>query len=118
MGTESLGNPDPDRGGPTVDDAVANAEKGSRAEGDHTPSGQAASGESRAEKMVDVGGVTEARVDGAKNGGEPPEPGPSPADVGSGGAQRIVGARISDRASAGEEVPDGPPFTADSEPPD
>ena len=47
-------SPDPNRGGPTVDAAVANAEEGSRAEGDHVPSGQAASGESRVEQMPEV----------------------------------------------------------------
>jgi hypothetical protein len=51
---ETLHDADPSRGGPTVDDAVANAEEGSRAEGDHVPSGQAASGESRVEQMPEV----------------------------------------------------------------
>jgi hypothetical protein len=51
---EPLGSPDPDRGGPTVDAAVADAEEGSRAEGDHVPSGQAAPGESRVEQMPEV----------------------------------------------------------------
>jgi hypothetical protein len=47
-------SPDPARGGPTVDAAVANAEEGTRAEGDHVPSGQEASGESRVEQMPEV----------------------------------------------------------------
>jgi hypothetical protein len=51
---KSLGSPDPSLGGPTVDAAVENAEEGSQAEGDHVPSGQAASGESRVEQMPDV----------------------------------------------------------------
>lgn len=51
---ESLGNPDHDLGGPTIDDAVASSEEGTAAEGDHTPSGEAESGESRGEKMADV----------------------------------------------------------------
>jgi hypothetical protein len=63
---ETLGSPDPERGGPTVDDAVANAESGTAVEGVHTPSGEAASGESRVEKMDEVAGVTEPRVDGVK----------------------------------------------------
>jgi len=114
--SDSLGSPDHDRSGSTVDEAVAKAEAGSQVEGVHTPSGQEESGESRVEQMVDVEGVTEGRVDGSP--GElatPPEPGPSPAEIGSGGAQRIVGARISDRVAAGEPVPDGPPFDTDSE---
>ncbi|GAB6898379.1 hypothetical protein [Kineosporia succinea] len=102
---DALGAPDPSRGGSTIDEAVANAEAGSRAEGDHTPSGQAASGESRAEKMTEVDVVSEPRASD-----EPPDPGPSPVDVGSGGAQRVVGARVSDRVAAGETPPDGPPF--------
>jgi len=115
--TDSLGSPDHDRGGPTVDEAVDSAEAGSQVEGVHTPSGEAASGESRVEQMPDVAGVTDdGKVVG--NPGEsatPPKPGPSPGDIGSGGAQRIVGARISDRVAAGEPVPDGPPFDTDSE---
>ncbi|GLY16856.1 hypothetical protein LWF15_07565 [Kineosporia rhizophila] len=97
---ESLGSPRPERGGPTVDDAVANAESGSQVEGVHTPSGEAASGESRVEQMTEVPGVTEPRVDGVKGEGEPLPPGPSPDEVGSGGAQRVVGARVSDRKAA------------------
>jgi hypothetical protein len=50
----TLGSPDPDRGGPTVDAAVANAESGSQVEGVHTPSGKAASGDSRVEQMTEV----------------------------------------------------------------
>ncbi len=115
MPTESLGSPDPDRGGETVDAAVANAESGSQVEGVHTPSGQAASGESRVEKMTDVPGVTEPRVDGEPADPPPSAPGPGPADLGAGGAQRLAGARISDRVSAGEAVPDGPPFEDDPE---
>ncbi|MEP6853362.1 MAG: hypothetical protein ABJA87_12000 [bacterium] len=112
----SQGAPDHDRSGPTIDDAVAKSEAGSQVEGVHTPSGQAESGESRVEQMPEVEGVTEGRVDGDPGArGTPLQPGPSPAEVGSGGAQRILGARISDRVSAGEPVPQGPPFDADSE---
>src|SRR5665647_2787005 len=108
--SESLRSPDHDRSGSTV------AEAGSQVEGDLTPPGREASGESRAERMVDVEGVTNGRVDGNPDEATtPPKPGPSPAETGSGGAQRIVGARISDRVAAGEAVPDGPPFDTDSE---
>ena len=114
--SESLRSPDHDRSGSTVDEAVAKAEAGSQVEGVHTPSGREASGESRAERMVDVEGVTNGRVDGNPDEATtPPKPGPSPAETGSGGAQRIVGARISDRVAAGEAVPDGAPFDTDSE---
>jgi hypothetical protein len=107
---ESLGSPDPARGGPTIDDAVDNAEGGSQVEGVHTPSGEAESGESRVEQMPEVEGLTEhGRVDrneAADSAGR----GPQPDEIGSGGAQRIEGARISDRVAGGESAPDGPPF--------
>ena len=66
--------------------------------------------------MAGVEETTEGRVEG--NDGEPVaplEPGPSPADVGSGGAQRVEGARISDRVAGSEPVPDGPPFDGETE---
>lgn len=114
--SDPLRSPDDDRSGPTIDEAVDTAEAGSQVEGVHTPSGEAASGESRMEQMPDVAGVTEPRVDGDPGApATPPEPGPAPAEIGSGGAQRIVGARISDRVAAGEPVPDGPPFDTESE---
>jgi hypothetical protein len=65
--------------------------------------------------MPAVQGTGEGRVDGDADAQVAPlEPGPSPAEVGSGGAQRIVGARISDRVAAGEASPDGPPFDSQS----
>lgn len=102
--------PDESRGGPNVEAAIANAEEGSVVEGVHTLPGEDENHDSRVEQMPDVDGVIEGRVDGAPGDGSPPKPGPSPADIGSGGAQRIEGARISDRISADEPVPDGPPF--------
>jgi hypothetical protein len=54
-----LGNPIHERSGPTVDAAVATAEEGSQVDGVHTPSGQEESGESRAERMADVPGLTD-----------------------------------------------------------
>ena len=111
----TLHDPAPERSGANVDEAVATAERGSQVEGVHTPSGDEKSGESRIEHMVDEP-VTEPRVEGSPGTAEHhPGPGPGPDDIGSGGAQRIVGARISDRISAGEPVPDGPPFDGDSE---
>lgn len=114
--SEPSRSPDHSRSGDTVDEAVATAEAGSQVEGVHTPSGQAAPGESCVEQMPEVAGIYEGRVD--RTPGETassPEPGPSPGEIGAGGAQRIAGARISDRISAGEPVPDGPPFDSDSE---
>lgn len=113
---EPLGEPDESRGGPDVDAAVENAEDGSQVEGVHTPSGQAEPGESRLEQMREVDTSSSrdqgdpGETSGSAGSSDEPEPGPGPTDIGSGGAQRIVGARISDRVSAGEPVPDGPPF--------
>lgn len=112
----SLGAPEHNRSGSTIDDAVAKSEAGSEVEGVHTPSGDEEPGESRVEQMPEVAGVTEGRVDGNPGAqATPPQPGPSPVDAGSGGAQRIVGARISDRIAGGEPAPQGPPFDADPE---
>lgn len=67
--------------------------------------------------MADVPGLTEPPVEPTPVGDTPsPEPGPSPTEIGSGGAQRIVGARISDRVPAGEPVPDGLSFDENTEP--
>lgn len=102
----AMGSPDETRGGRDLEEATANAEAGTAAEGDHVPVGEAESGESRLEQMTEVE-QTGTTGDGS---GSDPEPGPGPTDVGSGGAQRVVGARISDRVAGGEPVPDGPPF--------
>jgi hypothetical protein len=114
--SDSLGSSDQDRSGATVDEAVANAEAGSQVDGVHTPPGPGDTGDSRREQIRDIGGATEGRVD--RNPGEPatpPEPGLSPTETGSGGAQNIAGARISDRVAAGQPVPDEPPFDVDSD---
>jgi hypothetical protein len=107
----TLGSPVPERSGPTVDAAIRTAEEGSEVEDEHTLDEVADEvGESRVERMADEP-VTEPRTEGAPGTSSgAPEPGPSPADIGSGGAQRIEGARISDRVAGGEPVPDGPPF--------
>lgn len=114
-GREGLGAPEHGRSGATVDEAVEKFEAGSQVEGRHTPSGQAASGESRAERMVDVERESTdlAGPEKTREAGVPISAGPSPVDIGSGGAQRIAGARISDRVAGGEPVPDGPPFDSD-----
>ena len=114
-GRSGLGAPEHERSGRTIDEAVDKAEAGSHVDGEHTPSGQAASGESRVERMVDVEpkGASPAAEDEARQDGPRTPSSPSPADIGSGGAQRIEGARISDRVAGGEAVPDGPPFESD-----
>jgi hypothetical protein len=53
--SETLHDPEPSLGGDTIDEAVENAEEGTRAEGTgHTPSGNEPSGESRGEQMAEV----------------------------------------------------------------
>lgn len=116
MDSDALHSPDHDRSGSTVDKAVETAEQESQVEGVHTPSGQAASGESRVEQMPEVQGVDEPRVDGDPDAsGQPGAPASTPDDLGSGGAQRIEGGRISDREAAGQAVSDGPPFHDDDD---
>lgn len=107
---DQLGSPDHDRSGATVDEAIAKAEARSQGEGDHTAPDPGDSGESRREEIRSVEGATEGRVD--RNPGEAtqPEEGLSPTETGSGGAQNIAGARISDRVAGGQPTPDDPPF--------
>jgi hypothetical protein len=106
---QALGSPDDDRGGVDVNEVVAKAERGSQVQATHQASGASHDEAARIEEIQDAEGATEGRVDG--NPGEStatPHPGPLPEDIGSGGAQRIEGARISDRVAGGESVPDGP----------
>lgn len=93
-----LGSPEPGRGHETIDEAVASAEEDSQVEGEHTPSGRAASGDSRLEQLPEVEGTDGPRVDGDPDGSG--DPAPKVEDGVSGAAQRVVGARASDRAAA------------------
>ncbi len=117
-GREGLGAPEHERSGQHVDEAVEKFEEGSRIEGAHTPSGQAKSGESRMERMVDVDRTSTGRSAAEQESSidESPPAGPAPTDIGSGGAQRIEGARISDRVAGGQPVPEGPPFDSEAPP--
>lgn len=103
----TLHSPEPSRGGPDIDAAVQNAEAGSRTEGVHRPAAPGeTSADSRLEQMREVD--TTSTPEGQQAGDVPT--GPLPDEIGSGGAQRILGARISDRVAGGAEPPDGPPF--------
>jgi hypothetical protein len=104
----TLHSPEPSLGGADIDAAVQNAESGSLTEAVHHPAPPDQDvGDSRLERMreVDTSGSDPDRAD-------TPE-GPLPGEVGAGGAQRIVGARISDRVAGGADAPDGPPFDDD-----
>jgi hypothetical protein len=104
-----------ERSGRDVEKSILRAEEGTDAQGDHTLAQSGPSGSSRAERIVDVEETTEGRVERSDEApAEPLERGPEPRDVGSGGAQRIVGARIPDRKAGDAPVPDGPPFDEDA----
>ena len=103
---------DDSRSGADVREAVNVAEKGTRAEGDHSHPERAKSGEAPVEQVYNDPAMTEGQRTGtgpATSTGDVP-PGPSPAEAGSGGAQSVVGARESDRRAAGEPPAAGPPF--------
>jgi hypothetical protein len=105
----TYGSPDPSRGGEDIDAAVQNAEDGSLTEDVHHPAPPAQDvGDSRLERMREVDTSGDAG-DPDPDAATTPE-GPLPGDVGAGGAQRIVGARIPDRTAGGAPEPDGPPF--------
>ena len=108
----TLGSPDPSRGGSDIDAAVQNAESGTQTEGVHRPAPPDEQvGDSRLEGMREVD-TSESTGEPDPDAADPPE-GPLPGEVGAGGAQRIVGARISDRVAGGADRPDGPPFDDD-----
>jgi hypothetical protein len=109
--SDLMAGEDPERSGRDIDEAIAKAEADSRFAEGHRLDDQAPPGESRVERMSEVEEITTGRVERSGDESvEPPPAGPSPGEIGSGGAQRIVGARISDRVAGGEPAPDGPPF--------
>jgi hypothetical protein len=110
---DDLGHPDDLRSGQTISDAIEKAEIGSQVAETHTEPVTTESEDARITEIHD------AERDASRIEGNPdeatstPEPGLDPADVGAGGAQHVIGSRISDRVSAGQPVPDGPPFVHD-----
>jgi hypothetical protein len=103
-GRTGLGAPEQGRSGDSIEKAVERFEAGTQVEGDHTPVGRADTGESRLEQMTEV--EQTGTGDPAADGDEPD--GPEPQDVGSGGAQRVVGPRIPDQVAGGGPVPATP----------
>jgi hypothetical protein len=111
-----LHSPDPSLGGPDIDAAVQNAESGTLTEGVHRPAAPGeGSEESRLEQMRQVDTSAGSDDPDPEAGPADVPTGPLPDETGSGGAQRIVGARISDRVAGGAPRPDGPPFGTDEE---
>jgi len=103
---------DDSRSGADVGEAVDVAESGTKAQGDHSHPERAKTGEAPVEQVFNDPAMTEGQrtvTGSAKTTGTVP-PGPSPAEAGSGGAQSVVGARESDRLTAGEPPAAGKPF--------
>jgi hypothetical protein len=102
---------DPERSGADVVEAVERASAGTSHGGVQTHPEQMKPHAAPVEQVAGDAEMTQGQVvDGP--GGESTTPtNPSPAEAGSGGAQSVVGARVSDRVAASEDAPDGPPFT-------
>lgn len=110
---------DDSRSGADVADAIETAESGTGVREPHTRPEETKSGEAPVEQTYGDPSMTEGQtVTGSEatdaTAMEPP-PGPSPADAGSGGAQSVVGARVSDRLAAGEPQPAGGPFDTEAD---
>lgn len=115
-------NPEPDttaeqqpadasRSGDDVIEAVNRAASGKAGGGVQTPPEQAKPHAAPVEQARGDEAMTQGQVvDGPGEQSTPPD-NPSPAAAGSGGAQSIVGGRVSDRESAGEGPPGEPPFS-------
>lgn len=113
---------DPERSGADVVEAVETAAAGTPHGGVQTSPAQMKPHAAPVEQVRGDEAMTEGQVTaGAGTGGTAglgdaatTPSNPSPAEAGSGGAQSIVGARVSDRLSAGEEPPGNPPFSDDA----
>jgi hypothetical protein len=95
-----------ERSGEDLAASIGRAERDSDLPETHTHPDRLVSGESHVEQAHGDPAMTEGQL----AGGVATEAGPSPAEAGSGGAQSIVGARVSDRVSSGEPQPAGAPF--------
>lgn len=107
VGEESA---DPGRSGDDVVEAVETASAGTPHGGVQTRPEDMKPHAAPVEQVRDDPAMTEGQVTGGPGSGSTTPDGPSPADAGSGGAQSVVGARVSDRVAAGEDAPGGPPF--------
>lgn len=103
---------DDSRSGGDIAEAIGTAEAGTALHETHTHPEQTKSGEAHVEQVAGDPAMTQGQH---VRGAGPPEPsGPSPAEAGSGGAQSLVGARVSDRLAAGEPQPAGGPFETET----
>ena len=102
---------DHSRSGADVGEAIGVAERGSAVEGQHDRGHEERPDVSPVERAAGDPEMTEGQVVLGDGDGGPATAGTDPREAGSGGAQSQPGARVSDRAAAGEPLPDGPPFT-------
>lgn len=101
---------DDSRSGADIAEAIEVAEAGSSVQEVHASPEDTAPGTAPVERAADDPEMTEGQVVLGEGNANDLGPGADPRDAGSGGAQSAPGARISDRRSAGQPEPDGPPF--------
>jgi len=104
-------SPDSSRSGADIAESIGRAEAGSAVEGQHERGHEGRPDVSPVEQAAGDPEMTEGQVVLGDGEGGPANPGKDPREAGSGGAQSQPGARVSDRAAAGEPLPDGPPFS-------
>lgn len=102
---------DPERSGADVVAGVNRAAEGTPHGGVQISPEDAKPQAAPVEQARDDPAMTQGQVVDGPGGDAEPSSNPDPSEAGSGGAQSAVGARISDRESAGEEPPSGPPFS-------
>ena len=99
------------RSGADIAEAIDVAERGSAVRELHDRGTEDKSGAAPVEHVRGDHDMTTGEVVTAEGQPtQPPSAGPDPRVAGSGGAQSQPGARMSDRESAGEPLPEGPPF--------
>lgn len=103
---------DDSRSGGGIAEAIGTAEAGTALHETHTHPERTKSGEAHVEQVAGDPAMT--RGQHVRGAGAPEPSGPSPAEAGSGGAQSLVGARVSDRLAAGEPQPAGGPFETET----
>jgi hypothetical protein len=103
---------DPTRSGADVAEAIGVAEEGSSVQEVHDHPEDTKSGTAPVERTAGDPEMTEGQVVlGAGDANGAPSTPIDPRQAGSGGAQSAPGPRISDRRSAGQSEPEGPPFS-------
>lgn len=98
----------PERSGATVAEAVDTASSGTPHDGVQAPVEQAKPHAAPVEQVRGDAEMTQGQVVDGPGAAATTPSNPDPAQAGSGGAQSQVGARVSDRVSAGEDMPERP----------